>query len=222
MSMESRGRVGGVVVGALVIGVLIGIVLGFIFDKGAQESPQAQPPTATGPGPTSEENGVPVGYAQSEEGAVAAATNFSLLTAGDELLDVDALTSAMETLAAPDWKADARAQAANGNEFIVDRYGDDADLTGSVLRYEVVDYSSSRAVVKLWTVSVVSGSKRPNVEEVWGTVTVNLVWTNGDWRVEGNESTPGPAPIDLPAGEPEQSASSVMEDFHEFGGAPIP
>ncbi len=198
------------------------MLLGLGFDRGGNPPDQDPDSSADGPGPTAEVSGVPVGYARTEEGAVAAATNFSLLTADDDLLDVDALTSAMETLAAPDWKAEARAQAANGTQFIIDRYGDDADLTGSVLRYDIVDYNSDRAVIKLWTVTVVSGSKRPNVEEAWGTATVNLVWTDGDWRVEGNESAPGPAPIDLPAGDPEQSASSLMEVFREFKGAPTP
>ena len=221
MTTDSRVRTG-MVFGALALGILIGVWAGFVLDEGSASPPPTGDSPVVGPGPTDEENGVPIGYARSEEGAVAAATNFSLLTANDDLLDVDALTSAMETLAAPDWKAEGRAQAVNGTQFIIDRYGDDADLTGSVLRYDIVDYSSDRAVIKLWTVTVVSGSKRPNVEEAWGTATVNLVWTDGDWRVEGNESAPGPAPIDLPAGEPDQSASSLMEVFREFGGAPSP
>lgn len=222
MGTDSRVRVG-MVVGALVAGVAIGILLGFTLDDGGSDaSPPTQAPSTSGPGPADQVNGVPVGYARTEEGAVAAATNFSLLTTGDELVDLDALTTAMETLASPDWKQEARTQAANGYEFVVDRYGDDADLTGSVLRYDVVDFSADRAVVKLWTVSVASGSKRQNVDEVWGTLTVGLVWTDGDWRVEGNESVPGPAPVDLPTGAPEQSANSLMEEFHEFGGAPIP
>ena len=221
MTTDSRVRTG-MVFGASAMGVLVGVWIGFILDKGSAAPPTAAKPPVVGPGPVAEENGVPVGYAHTEHGAVAAATNFSLLTTRDDLLDVNALTTAMETLAAPEWKDEAGTQATNGNEFIVDRYGDDADLSGSVLRYDIVDYSTDRAVVKLWTVSVASGSKRPNVEEVWGTLTVSLVWTDGDWRVEGNESTPGPAPIDLPAGQPERSASSLMEDFHEFVGAPIP
>lgn len=221
MTTDSRVRTG-MVFGALALGILIGVWAGFVLDKGSASPPTTGDSPVVGPGPTDEENGVPVGYSHTEEGAVAAATNFSLLTTRDDLLDVNALTTAMETLAAPDWKDDAATQAMNGNEFIVDRYGDDADLSGSVLRYDVVDYSPDRAVIRLWTVSVASGSKRPNVEEVWGTLTITLVWSDGDWRVEGNESTPGPAPIDLPAGQPEQSASSLMEDFHEFVGAPIP
>ena len=221
MTTDSRVRTG-MVFGALALGTLIGVWIGFVLDKDDALPPTGAEPSVVGPGPTAEENGVPVGYARTEQGAVAAATNFSLLTTRDELLDVNALTTAMETLASPAWKDEAGAQATNGNEFLVDRYGDDADLSGSVLRYDIVDYSSDRAVIRLWTVSVASGSKRPNVEEVWGTLTVSLVWTDGDWRVEGNESTPGPAPIDLPAGQPEQSANSLMEDFHEFVGAPIP
>lgn len=221
MTTDSKVRTG-MVFGALALGILIGVWIGFVLDKGNAPPPATADAPVVGPGPASEENGVPVGYAHTEQGAVAAATNFSLLTTRDDLLDIDALTTAMETLAAPEWKVEAATQATNGYEFIVDRYGDDADLSGSVLRYDVVDYSEDRAVIKLWTVSVASGSKRPNVEEAWGTLTISLVWTNGDWHVEGNESTPGPAPIDLPAGQPEQSANSLMEEFHEFLGAPIP
>jgi hypothetical protein len=220
--MESRGRVGGVVVGALVVGVLIGIVLGFIFDKGAQESPQAQPPTATGPGPTAEENGVPVGYSRTEEGAVAAATNFNLLAGRDELLDLDAMTTAMQTLAAPSWKDEAGRQAESGYEYIVDTYGDDADVSAAVVRYDLVNFTTDRASVRLWTVSLASGSRRPNVEEVWAIVTVDLIWVDDDWRVEDLESSVGPAPVDLPSGQPAENATTLMEEFDEFEGAPVP
>jgi hypothetical protein len=66
--MESRGRLG-VIVGTLVVGLVIGILLGFFFDKGTQISPEAQSPVTTGPGPSGEENGVPMGYARTEDGA---------------------------------------------------------------------------------------------------------------------------------------------------------
>lgn len=221
MTTDSRVRIG-MVLGALVVGVMIGVLLGFVLDNGGERSRQAPTPSAVGPGPTTEVNGVPVGYARTEVGAVAAATNFNLLAGKDGLLDSDAMTTAMQTLAAPSWKDEASDQAESGYEYIVDTYGEDADISASVLRYDVVDFTPERAVVRLWTVSVASGSKRPTVEEVWAVVTVHLVWIGGDWRVEGIESSVGPAPVDLPSGQPQENASTLMEEFNEFEGAPVP
>jgi hypothetical protein len=221
VTTDSRVRIG-MVVGVLVVGVMIGVLLGFVLDSGSEVSPQAPTPSAVGPGPTTEVNGVPVGYARTEEGAVAAAANFNLLSGRDDLLDRDALTSAMQTLAAPSWKGEAAKQAKNGYDYVAETYGDDADVSTAVLRYDLADFTSDHAVVKLWTVTVLSGSARPNVDQVWGIVTIDLEWVNGDWRVEGIESSPGPAPVDLPSGQPEQPARALMEDFDEFEGAPVP
>ena len=221
MATDSKIR-SGIVVGAALVGVAIGVLLGFALDKGAEESTQVPAPSASGPGPTTEVNGVPVGYARSEDGAVAAATNFNLLAGKNELLDLDAMTTAMRTLAAPSWKDDAGRQAESGYEYIVSTYGEDADVSAAVMRYDLVDFTTERASVRLWTVSLASGSKRPTVEEVWAIVTVDLVWVDDDWRVGGIESSVGPAPVDLPSGRPEENATTLMEEFDEFEGAPVP
>lgn len=221
MRMESRGRVG-VIVGALAVGVVVGILLGFIFDKGAQVSPEAQSPVTTGPGPSREENGVPVGYAHTEDGAVAAATNFNLLSAKDELLVGGALADAMRTLAAPDWAEDAERQGKSGYQYVIETYGNDADVSAAVLGYELADFRGDRATVRLWVVTTLSGSNRPSVETTWGIVTTDLLWVDDDWRVTGIESSPGPAPVELPSGQPQLTAHQVMEGFDEFRGAPIP
>jgi hypothetical protein len=212
----------GIVVGAVLAGVAIGASLGFVLDRSSEVSPQTSHLSVTGPGPATEENGVPVGYAPTKEGAVAAATNFNLLEGKDELLDLDAMTTAMRTLAAPAWRNEASRQAKSGYEYIVDTYGKDADVSVAVVRYDLVDFTTERAAVRLWTVSLASGSKRPSVEEVWAIVTVDLVWVDGDWRVDGIESSVGPAPIVLPSGKPEEKATTLMEEFDEFGGAPAP
>jgi hypothetical protein len=211
------------VVGALVVGGLIGVLLGFQLDDGAGGvTPKTQTPSIAGPGPTREVNGVPVGYARTETGAVSAATNFDLLSGRDDLLSLRSLTAAMQTFAAPSWKAEAADQAKNGYEYIVNTYGKDVDVSASVLRYHVAKFTPESAAVRLWTVSVASGSKRPTVEEVWAVVTLDLAWVDGDWRVDGMESAVGPAPVDLPSGQPKESATTLMEEFDEFNGAPVP
>ncbi|MGH2730743.1 MAG: hypothetical protein ACRDJI_09090, partial [Actinomycetota bacterium] len=119
MSTESKLR------GAFVLlfGFAIGVFVGFgLDDTGEKSSPKTPVPSVTGAGPTREVNGVPVGYARTEEGAVAAARGFALLTATDLIRDRDAFVEAMETTAAPGWVEDARRQAVNGYEFLVGRY----------------------------------------------------------------------------------------------------
>jgi hypothetical protein len=199
-----------------------GVVLGFLLDS---SPPRTQRPdegqsARVGPGPYDEVNGVPVGYAHTEEGAVAAAANFSLIAGRDEFLNQRRLERAMQTLAAPSWRAAASKEAQNGFTYIVDTYGDDADLSSSIMAYEVADFDPGHVSVKLWVVSVASGSKRRNVEEVWATQTIRLTWFD-DWKVSDLETQVGPSPIDLPSSE-SRDASLPMRDFQEFRSAPVP
>ncbi len=223
MAYETRNRA--LIVTSLLVALLVGIVFGFMLDSGGgrDRSDSAAPiESPAGPGPVAETNGVPTGYTRTEEGAVAAATNFNLLSAKDQLLDENALADAMRTLAAPDWAEDAERQGKNGYRYVVETYGNDADVSAAVLGYEVADFGDDRATVRLWVVTTLSGSSRPNVETTWGIVTTNLLWVNDDWRVTGIESSPGPAPVELPSGQPQLTAHQVMEEFDEFRGAPIP
>ena len=222
MATEKRRALG--LVAVLVIGLVVGLVVGVVLRDGKKASTpgEAMPNQVADPGPTDEVDGVPVGYARTEEGAVAAATNFQLLSARDDLFDLDALTVAMQAIAAPSWRSEAKRQAENGYAYIADTYGADADVSTAIVRYKVDDFSEKAATVHLWTVSLASGPKRPNVEEVWAVVTVDLTWVDNDWRVAGVESSVGPAPMDLPSGQPAQSAQTVMKEFHEYEGVQTP
>ena len=212
-----------VMVFAVIIALLIGVVVGFALDpEDAADDPDAAPVTPSGPGPTREVGGVPVGYARTEDGAVAAATNFTLLTTRDALIEEEALTRALQTLAAPSWRDNARAQAKAGTEFLVDRYGSDAQVAGAVVRYDVAKFTADTAVVDLWAVSVAAGSRRSTVDEIWSILRVDLAWVEGDWRVTASDSKQGPAPVDLPTRAPSRTAQDVMEQFAEFEGPVVP
>ena len=222
VAYETRNRA--LIVTSLLVALLVGIVLGFILDdvETEEQNGAATPKAPSGTGPFDEINGIPVGYARTEDGAVAAAANFNLLSAKDELLNEGALAGAMRTLAAPEWADEAERQGKNGYRYVIETYGNDADVSAAVLGYDVVDFGDDRATVRLWIVTTLSGSSRPNVETTWGIVTTDLLWVENDWRVTGIESSPGPAPIELPSGQPELTAHEVMEEFHEFRGAPVP
>lgn len=213
---DSRMRAA--LIGTLVIGILVGLVIGISMGSDEPDkAPSDTPPAVVGPGPTSEENGVPVGYARTREGAVAAATNFALLSANDEVWTPQLFQLAMKTLATEEWREEAIDEATAGYEYVVERFGAEADISGAAIRYELLDFSSEAAVVKLWTVSVISGPEQSSVEEAWGTSLVRLVWANGDWRVDGTDNSSGPAPVNLPSGPPREDARSLMEEMDEYG-----
>ena len=221
MAIDSRVRTGALV--GVVVGVLLGLAVGLMLD-GAPEEPgdERRPPITAEAGPTGVVNGIPSGFARTEDGAIAAATNFNLLSARDELLSEESLVRAMTTLAAPAWAEEAARQGENGYEYVSTTYGDDADVTAAVMRHELVHYSPDEATVRLWVITAISGSSRPSVEAAWGIVTTQLEWIDDDWRVADITSSPGPAPVELPSGQPELTALEVMEAFDEFNGAPAP
>lgn len=205
-------------VGALVCGALVvGVFVGFLLDS--DESATSPPPTGenavTGPGPHDEVNGVPVGYARTEEGALVAAQQYALISASDLIRDRDEYILALETVASSDWEVKARTQAINGFKFFRERYGPDVDVTATVVRNSVLQYSADVALVKLWTVSLATGSERGTVDEVWGTSEIRLVWADDDWRINDVTNQSGPAPVDLPLGENEETAQELMETLDE-------
>lgn len=206
---------------AIVVAVGLGIGLGFILDSGPSHLDVISE-TPSGPGPSDEVNGVPVGYSRTEAGAVAAATNFGLLSTMDSFWGADRLPDAMEVLAAPQWREEARQQATSGYEFITRRYGKDVELSGAALRYQVLEFSPDRAAVNLWILTVISGARRATVDEIWGTATVRLGWIEEDWRVIGTENETGPAPVQLPADGLSEDARLFIEELDEYSGAPTP
>lgn len=184
-------------------------------------APDAQPLDGdTGTSPRAQEvvNGVPLGYERTEEGAVLAATAFARVMSAASA-DVDRYRSAMETLAAASWRNRAQELAANGSEFVRDRYGVESSIVFVPIRYRVAEYSADRATIEIWGVTLATGPKVNGMEESWVTGTIQLTWT-GDWRVAGGRSETGPTPELL---EAEQSLPfSVLDRFEEYSGAPIP
>ena len=211
------------IVTSLAVALLAGIGFGFILDNGRGiERPSPPSESTSTPGSADATRDDATGYERTEEGAVAAATNFNLLSARDELLVDGALGDAMRSLASPDWADDAEREGQNGYEYVVETYGRDADVAAAVLAYEVATFDQDRAKVRLWLVTTLSRSGRTSVEAAWGIVTTDLAWIDGDWHVTGIESSPGPAPVQLPPGEPEVTARHVIEEFDEFRSAPLP
>ena len=209
---------------ALLALVLIGAAAAFFVGRAtapdeATSKPDSDREASTNdPGPTDELNGVPIGYARSEAGAIEAATNFARVM-GTTDGDFDAYFSAMETIAAAEWRNDAEELAQNGIDFVMDRYGEGGTLTFVPVRYRVEQFSDSDATVAVWGVTLSSGPKVQGLDQTWVTGTIHLGWVTDDWRVVGGESTPGPSPRML---NDSNTTPGDLDGFLEYERAPRP
>jgi hypothetical protein len=205
-------------------------------------SAAAAPGTAAAPaeaaasrvGPRRFKAGVGVGYARTQEGAVAAAANFTRVLSSDLILDTARRRAAIDTLAAPEAKA--RLQKTFDQAVVSLReglgVGDGASNSAQVLLratpvgWRVEEYSDRAATVSIWVTSVggsVGGTVPVPVREGWGTTTVELRWAGGDWKQVDSTTTDGPVPIADVA--PPTAAGELVDqanEFKEFTYAPGP
>jgi hypothetical protein len=172
----------------------------------------------------SEKGGVPVGFAQSRDGAVAAAASF--VTNGQRLLDMDPLaaeaavremsaaasaeTQVSETLGK---LAAARTALAQGSGPIVYRQ--------SAVAWTVEGFTAERARVAIWSVSVLSRNGVATPQAGWAISTLDLAWERGDWRLWSEMISPGPAPVLDDSAAPATSAQLdvALTGFTDFGAA---
>lgn len=210
----------------LVVTLLVGIAAGVMVGRAFTEESPRQEPSKSGTslprgvtGPTDLRNGVPVGYGQSAEGAVAAASNYARVMTGASG-DPAAYRRALRTLASPDWLERAEELATNTIDFVRSRYGTDGSATFSPVRYRVAAFSKDLATIDIWGVLVASGPKIEGVDESWLIATVELAWVETDWRVVGQSAAPGPTPELLRTADAQ--SESILTDFEEYQVAPQP
>jgi hypothetical protein len=200
------------------VGALVLFALGFVIGRMIAPPGRFQ----TSPSPTPSDDGVAAAsaYPRTEAGAIAAATDFASVMAG-VTEDADAYEAALAAVAAPEWKREAQRLAQNTISFVNDRYGNGGTLTFSPVRYRLTSYTADAAVVKLWGVTLASGPKVPGIEESWITGTVNLIWVDGEWRVNGQDSASGPTP-ELLRGDDDVVPETVLKRFREYEHVPRP
>lgn len=63
------------------------------------------------------------------------------------------------------------------------------------LTARVVSVDEERAVVEVWAVLVVGVPGVGAPRQAWRTVTVEVAWERGDWRIDGWDTRPGPTPV---------------------------
>ncbi|MFL6267769.1 MAG: hypothetical protein ACJ75C_17195 [Actinomycetes bacterium] len=196
---------------------------------------RADAAAGAGVGPRRVANGVGVGYAHSQQGAVAAAANYAKVLSSALILDTAQRRAAIDTLAAPEARARQQKtfdQAVASLRAGLGVTGPAADRAQVLLRatpvgWRVEQYGKGSARVAIWVTSV-GGSLGGQagtvpVREGWGTTTVSLRWVDGDWKQVASTTTDGPVPIADVA--PPTAAGELVtkaNEFKEFTYAPGP
>lgn len=215
LNLSGTKRVGLVALAALIV-FGSGLAVGLRTDNGGQQGGEAAAPSATAsypdPGPTRVVDGVGVGYARSEAGALAAADEFVGVSGGSSVTDRDAYRAALETMAAPEWSARARETGANATHFALERYGAGATVVTTPVAHRISSFSPEAASVELWAVMTAAGPKLKDAEQNWITARLQLRWVEGDWRLSSEDTTSGPTPA-LLVGDSNGGAASLLEGF---------
>lgn len=159
----------------------------------------------TDPGPSTERAGIPVGFARNEAGARAAALTYATASQRWMYFDDGGVERAVRAIASS--ASTARLAAEVGDEVRAAREG----LTGAAgrvwwivrpLATRVESHGRDAARVSVWVVSLLSAADVAMPQSDWRTVTIELVWENGDWRVDGIRDSAGPTPMLGPRDRP--------------------
>ncbi|MCB9376389.1 MAG: hypothetical protein H6515_11070 [Microthrixaceae bacterium] len=221
-----------VVVVALVAGVLL-IRFGQDSDSGSDRNDSRPVVTAPRPtvasgaaGPAGDAAGVPVGFSADEPGAVAAAVAYS--TASQRWLyftdeEIEAAIAEIATpVAAPRLAQDVVADVAMAREQLAQSSGPIWWLVRP-LAWRVDDFRDTQARVSVWTVTILSAASVAAPQSEFLTVTLDLSWVDGDWRVDGVRDTPGPTPITGPHDQPwdAEPFDQALDGFTRMDGEPV-
>ena len=175
-------------------------------------------------------DGVPLGWPQTRQGAVAAAAGYAkVLSKHWFLTDTVRRRRAVAQLAAPEAVAQLRAsQDALASAMARGAFGAALARPGvawllrtSLLGYRVNRYTPTAAEIALWAL-VVYGTDRggPLPQALYATSTLRLRWAEG-WKLVAASTVPGPVPLPGPA-TPTPAAELIQaaDSFTEFGDAP--
>ncbi|MCB5182421.1 hypothetical protein [Streptomyces antimicrobicus] len=194
-------------------------------------TPGAAPTRPTGTKPVDGKNGeVPKGFAQNEQGAQSAASNYAVALGSEGMFNTARRHSIVDAVADSSTKDKLKAAFdADYSPGLLSRIGLSAEGTapaGSTFVSRTVPagtklrtYSAGTAVVDVWCVGMfgLTGEKstRP-VTSSWFTISLTMKWNGSDWKVVETSQKDGPTPVtgDNPVSNSDEIGAAVTE----FGG----
>lgn len=205
----------------LALGIVMLLILAAGVTLGRATAPQpsapAAAPTLGGPGPRRVVEGVPVSYSRTQEGAIAAAANYTAVLGDKRNLDPVRAVRAYDVLALP---SVARELSSRSRAFSATLANPQTVATDPalVLRavpvgYRVEDYTRDEATVTVWAAAIGVGTPALPLTTAWGNEQLALRWAHGDWKIARIERGSGPAP---PQPYTEADGAGIARRMHSF------
>lgn len=174
--------------------------------------------------------GIPAGFAHSEQGVESAAVNYAVVLVSADILKPARRTEIVRQVFVADKVSDLESNLGKvyDRAFLdkvgLDENGDAPKGSTYVSRTmpvgtKATDYSDSTATVEVWCTGVfgMAGDDSANpVTSDWFTMTLQLRWADGNWKVDSFSQKEGPAPVN---GDNKVSTSDeISKAVKEYGG----
>ncbi|MEV5396503.1 hypothetical protein AB0N26_09860 [Streptomyces cellulosae] len=223
-----------------VVGVVVLLIAAIAFanrgggDSDAEEggdAPKAAATAPTGEKPvTAGASGLPAGFAHDRQGAESAAANYAVALGSAEMFNKARRDAILQSVIVPNRVADfeARLDKAYTPEFNknVGLNGDGTTPEGltfvsrtTPIGTKVTESVSDTATVEVWCSGLLglAGESSTNpVTNSWFTITMQLEWTDDDWKIVTHSQKDGPTPV--PGDERASSADEMAKAVQEYGG----
>jgi hypothetical protein len=201
--------------------------------RGGNDAPagSAAPTTATGTRPVTGKNGtIAAGFAHDEQGAQSAAANYAVALVSADILKPDRRGDIVRAVFAGQTATEMEAKLDKAySKTFLDKLGlDEQGNAAAGMTYvsrtapvgtKVTGYSADKAAVEVWCTGVfgTAGVSSTNpVTNDWFTMTFDLRWTGGDWKVDSFSQKEGPAPVNTD--RTASDADAIAKAVQEFGG----
>ncbi|WP_274560193.1 hypothetical protein [Streptomyces spiramyceticus] len=225
-----------------VVGVVVLLIAAIAFanrgDGGVEGSGDeakrgdgAEPTAASGVRPVTNKNGaIPSGYAQDDQGAQSAASNYAVALGSDGMFQKDSRHRIVDAIYTPDTAAklkgpqDKAYDPAFLKKLGLDANGNPPQGSTFVSRTipvgtKVESYSGDTSEVSVWYTGLIGMSGKGSTDPVsstWKTWTFQLKWVGGDWKVTADSQKDGPAPV--PGDVAASTSDEISKAVEEYGG----
>jgi hypothetical protein len=195
------------------------------------DKPKTSTTAASGTKPVqSKAAGIATGFAHDAQGAQSAAANYAVALGSAEMFSKSQRDAILQTIITPSRVANfestldkAYTPTFNKNVGLNEDGSTPAGYTfvsrTTPIGTKVTAGSENSATVEIWCSGLLglAGDKSTNpVTNSWFTITMQLEWTDGDWKIVQHSQKEGPAPV--PGDDKASSADDMAKAVEEYGG----
>ncbi|MFD4015164.1 hypothetical protein ACFWRX_12255 [Streptomyces albidoflavus] len=223
-----------------VVGVVVLLIAAIAFANQNTDTPDnpsdargpAAPPTSpTGTAPVNTStSGIPTGHPQTKQGAESAAANYAVALGSAEMFGEERRSQILETIIVPsevqrfrDSLDKAYSKPLFQNLGLREDGSSPEGLTfvsrTTPIGTTAAKYTDTKATLSVWCSGLLgmAGETSTNpVTSSWFTITMELHWVDGDWKIFTHSQKDGPAPV--PGDERAATSEEIAKAVEGYGG----